>query len=440
MDRQGHIRHRLPDEWRVDSFENIAVFRIGRTPTRNVKTWWESPDYPWVSISDMTPFGVIQSTAQSISQAAHDKVFKGNLVPAGYTLMSFKLTIGRVARLGIPAHHNEAIISFVPNPAVVDQSYLEFYLSQIDYASYRDKAIKGDTLNKSKINTLMIALPPIDEQRQIARVLSAVHRAIERQERLIALTADLKKALMHKLFTEGTRGEPLKETEIGPVPETWDKVPLGTVVDLFNGLAFKSEDAVSKSNTQLVRMGNLYSNRLDLARSPLFYPDNFADKYQRFILHEGDLIMSLTGTSGKEDFGFVVERDETSRTLLLNQRVVKSTPTSSKLLKEYLLFFLQSRKFLDHLYPTAKGMKQANLSTNAMRKLLLVIPDIAEQRQIANCFRTLDAKLELHRQTHLALSDLFRTLLHQLMTARIRVHDLDLSALDELVPEAAEVA
>ena len=61
-------------------------------------------------------------------------------------------------------------------------------------------------------------------------MLSAVQRAIERQERLIALTAELKKALMHKLFTEGTRGEPLKQTEIGPVPESWTELPLRACV------------------------------------------------------------------------------------------------------------------------------------------------------------------------------------------------------------------
>ena len=52
-------------------------------------------------------------------------------------------------------------------------------------------------------------------------MLSAVQRAIERQERLIALTAELKKALMHKLFTEGTRGEPLKQTSFGVIPQSW---------------------------------------------------------------------------------------------------------------------------------------------------------------------------------------------------------------------------
>ena len=74
-------------------------------------------------------------------------------------------------------------------------------------------------------------------------VLSAVQRAIERQERLIALTAELKKALMHKLFTEGTRGEPLKQTEIGPVPESWTVEPLRSqLATLLIGTARQAEE------------------------------------------------------------------------------------------------------------------------------------------------------------------------------------------------------
>jgi type I restriction enzyme S subunit len=277
--------------------------------------------------------------------------------------------------------------------------------------------------------------PGIAEQKKIASVLRVVQRAMEQQERALALTAELKKTLLQQLFTHGLRHEPQKESELGPIPQSWDLVPLGIVVDLFNGFAFKSGDAVSASNTQLVRMGNLYANRLDLSRSPLYYPDYFADRYQRFVLQNGDLIMSLTGTSGKEDYGFVVELPKLPKTLLLNQRVVKLTPTSAKLLKDFLLFFLLSRKFLDHLYPTAKGMKQANLSTNVMKKLLIAIPDMAEQREIAGCFRNLDAKLEVHRRKHAGLSALFRTLLHELMTARIRVHQLDLPELEAAVQE-----
>ena len=83
--------------------------------------------------------------------------------------------------------------------------------------------------------TAGVPLLDIDEQRQIALVLSAAQRAIERQERLIALTAELKKALMHKLFTEGTRSEPLKQTEIGPLPASWRVGALGDLAKIGNG-------------------------------------------------------------------------------------------------------------------------------------------------------------------------------------------------------------
>jgi type I restriction enzyme S subunit len=110
-----------------------------------------------------------------------------------------------MSRLGIPAFHNEAIISFQPNSDEISPEYLSYYLSQINFKDYQDTAIKGQTLNKGKLNSLEIALPPLPEQKKIAHILSTVQRAIEAQERIIKTTTELKKALMHKLFTEGLR-------------------------------------------------------------------------------------------------------------------------------------------------------------------------------------------------------------------------------------------
>lgn len=269
----------------------------------------------------------------------------------------------------------------------------------------------------------LLPLPPLSEQKKIVHILSTVQRAIGEQEQIIQTTTELKKALMNKFFTEGLGKEPQKKTEIGLIPESWELVELGDVIRLFAGFAFKSQEGVKDTNTQLLRMGNLYQNTLDLDRAPIFYPDSFAATYKRFVLEEGDLVMSLTGTSGKEDYGFTVRIPDTGKSLLLNQRVTRIDITDDRLQKDFAHHFLLSRKFLDFLYPTAKGMKQANLSTNAMKKLKIVLPDKQEQNEIAACFKSLDQKIVVAGRKVAALQDLFRTLLHELMTAKTRVHE-----------------
>jgi type I restriction enzyme S subunit len=113
---------------------------------------------------------------------------------------------------------------------VLDAGFLYYWLLTDDVVEHVAKIEKGvsyPAIRDSDVKAIRMPYPPLDDQRQIAAVLSAVQGAIETQERLITLTAELKKALMQKLFTEGTRGEQQNQTEIGPVPKTWEVEPLG---------------------------------------------------------------------------------------------------------------------------------------------------------------------------------------------------------------------
>ena len=227
----------LPEEWEVVRLGEVVDYHLGRTPPRKEKVYWENGTIPWVSIADMNNNPVITSTKEYITEEALSKIFKGKIVNKGTLLMSFKLTIGRTAILGVDATHNEAIISIHLKPHV-DKMFLFYYLPTINYTNYVDKVVKGNTLNKAKIDNILIPLPPLSEQKAIAYVLQTVQRAKEATEKVIQATQELKKSLMRHLFTYGpvpideVDKVQLKETEIGLVPEHWEVVRLGDIFEI----------------------------------------------------------------------------------------------------------------------------------------------------------------------------------------------------------------
>lgn len=90
-------------------------------------------------------------------------------------------------------------------------------------------------INQGLLQEIKIPIPTITEQRKITYVLNTVQKAIEQQGKLIYTTMEIKKSLMQKLFTEGTKGEKQKQTEIGLVPKSWEIKKLGKVADVTSG-------------------------------------------------------------------------------------------------------------------------------------------------------------------------------------------------------------
>lgn len=173
-------------------------------------------------------------------------------------------------------------------------------------------------LSRSKLAELPMALPPLPEQKKVAHILSTVQRAIEAQERIIQTTTELKKALMHKLFTEGLRNEPQKQTEIGPVPESWELVPLGKYARVLNGYAFKSADYVP-DGVRLIRISNVSPGVL-IDKDDKYLPTSYLKERSAYALEAGDLILSLTRPIIKEGMKYCFI-EEQHLPALLSQRV-----------------------------------------------------------------------------------------------------------------------
>ena len=163
-------------EWKVVSFGDVMDIKIGGTPSRNNSAYWDhekNTENRWVSISDLQSPS-IEETKEHLSDLGV-KNSNAKLIPAGSIVMSFKLTIGRTAVLGKACYTNEAVCAILPkDEKLLLKDYLLQALPYVNYEKEIDQAVKGKTLNKKKLRNLKLALPPYEEQRRIADVLSAL--------------------------------------------------------------------------------------------------------------------------------------------------------------------------------------------------------------------------------------------------------------------------
>ena len=161
----------LPDSWAWVRFGQYVRISIGKTPPRGETKYWTNGKYPWVSISDMSDYGMVTTTKESVSEYA--KSLFGEISPVGTLIMSFKLTVGRTSLLNTSAYHNEAIISIYPfvDKNCQARNYLFHILPIISNLGDSKDAIKGKTLNSKSLNNLLLPLPPLDEQGRIVAMI-----------------------------------------------------------------------------------------------------------------------------------------------------------------------------------------------------------------------------------------------------------------------------
>ncbi len=260
---------------------------------------------------------------------------------------------------------------------------------------------------------------PLPEQKKIAHILSTVQRAIEAQERIIQTTTELKKALMRKLFTEGLRNESQKQTEIGPVPESWEVVPLSDVC------RFQSGGTPSKKNPEFWEGTIPWVSPKDMKRPRLADVD---DHISQEALESGSKLAPAGSV-------FVVVRGMIlAKTVPVALAVVpmainqdmKAIVPGPKLRSDFLLYALEALR--ENLFKKVgrSGHGTCTLMGHEVAAFKIPLPDLAAQEKIASAIQNLERKKELHDEKRTQLQDLFRTLLHELMTAKTRVHELTL--------------
>ncbi len=418
--------------WRKTTVGKVATgFLSGGTPTTKQPEYWQG-NISWITSKWLGNRLELNDGEKFVSEEAVKKT-STIIVPRDSIIFATRVGVGKVGINRLDLAINQDLAGVLIDNDKYDIKFLAYQLGIDSIQQYvamnkRGATIKGIT--RDCLKEIRLNVPPLPEQKKIAHILSTVQRAIEAQERIIQITTELKKTLMHKLFTEGLRNEPQKQTEIGPIPESWEVVELNQLADLKNGYAFKSKDYVVESNTLNIRMSNIRPGaQFDLEYSPRFLPDQFADSQKSFLLKDGDLIIAMTDMANDPKILGVptIVRNPSNKRLLLNQRVGKLIPNdNSKVNFEFLRFYLSRKPAQRYLISCAKKGVQVNIGKKDILSVPITFPDLEEQDTIVQCFNTLDDKVGAVKRKSVALQGLFRTLLHELMTAKTRVHNLEI--------------
>ena len=284
-------------------------------------------------------------------------------------------------------------------------------------------------LSQSKLAELPMALPPLPEQKKIAHILSTVQRAMETQEQIIQTTIELKKALMHKLFTEGLRNEPQKQTEIGPVPESWEVVTVQDLVDRdildkpIDGNHGEIHPKVSDfvpAGIPFIMASDLKGGLVDL-KTCNFLTKERADRLRKGFSLPGDVLISHKATIGETAIVPEVEHYVMLTPQVTYYRVLDNDALSNK----YLRCYFDSPTFQKPLKNVAgDGSTRAYIGITKQRSLPVLLPKIDEQQELAKISGCLDEKIRQAIAKKNAFTQLFRALLHELMTAKTRVDGL----------------
>ena len=407
--------------WQKTTLGEVAIgFLSGGTPKTKKPEYWQG-NIPWITSKWLGNRLELNDGEKFVSEEAVRET-STKIVPKDSIIFATRVGVGKIGINRLDLAINQDLAGVLIDNDKFDIKFLAYELGIDSIQQYvamnkRGATIKGIT--RDCLKEIRLNLPPLPEQKKIAHILSTVQRAIEAQERIIETTTELKKALMHKLFTEGLRNEPQKQTEIGPVPESWEVVKIGNLGKCVTGSTPKTKVAsyYDPPSKDFISPADLGAHRYVYDSEKKVSPEGMATI--RPIPRNAVMCVCIGSSIGKVGMSF---QDESATNQQINSIICKDG------LDPEFVFYL-----LSYHWEYWKGFATFGpvpiLSKGRFTSIVVAISSsIKEQQAIAKPLVTLEAKVESAEKKVAVLKDLFRTLLHELMTAKTRVHDLVLSS------------
>ena len=395
----------LPKEWEVKNFKNCIIkqrVNIGKIKQQKYKKIGKFPVVDqgqnliagyWDDEKD-----VYQGDLPIIIFGDHTRIIK---------FIDFLFVVGA-----------DGTKVLLPNTSVIFPRFFYYALLTLKIPS------RGYNRHYSLLREKKIPLPPLPEQKSIAFVLSTIQTAKEKTEQVIKATKELKKSMMKHLFTYGpvsleeAEKVKLKETEIGMIPEEWDIKKWGEIGKFQYG--YTETASTSEIGPKFLRITDidLSSNQINWFSVPYCKISN--EDYSKYSLRNGDILIARIGaTTGKTCM--ITECPKSVFASYLIRFTIKRDNANP----QFVYYFTISEKYWKQINAGKEGKLKKGVNSNQLNKFLISLPPLPTQQKIASILSVIDEKIQAEENKKKALEDLFKSMLHNLMTAKIRVKDLN---------------
>ena len=363
------------------TFDEVVLFaRTGLNPRDNFKLGNGNNKYITIKNIHNNEI-IIDENTDVVDDEAIELIHKRSQIKKGDILFC---SIGRMGDMYIIPDEpsgwdiNESVFAFTVDTSLVRQKYFYYVFKNRDTIEYLIKNSSGSTFKSIKMNQLkkmVFDLPSLEDQDAIVSALDRLSYIIQMRERELANMDNLIKARFVEFF-----GDP----DLNPMG--WKESLLSEKLDVLGGYAFKSDEFDEESGIPVLRIGNINAGYFRPVNMVYWHED---ESLERYAMYPGDLVMSLTGTVGKDDYGNVCILGNDYDKYYLNQRNAK-LEIKEGLNKLYLSEILKFEKIKKRLTGISRGVRQANIANRDILNLCIPVPPMDKQKQFADFVEQVD--------------------------------------------------
>ncbi|MCC5610558.1 restriction endonuclease subunit S [Nostoc sp. CHAB 5834] len=407
---------KLPFKWKNIFFGELCT--IGKESVQPT----DNPNINYVGLEHIDP-GNPKLTRWGI--ASEVKSSKSKFYPGDVLYGKLRPYLDKAVLASFEGICSTDILVFKTN-GLIKPEFLTYLIHTKEFIAHAIKTTRGVNHPRTSwtyLTQFNFPLPTLHEQNDIVHILQTVQKAKETCHHELELERERKTTLMQYLFTQGTRNESRKPTEIGEIPNSWNLVHLKEVADIVYGVQAAVANLTDDSVGIPIFTNINITNRGTLDLTTLRYYEIADSKKEKLILRPGDLLFNWRSGSqnhvGKTAL-FDLQGEYTFSSFILRFRA------NDKINNIYLFYYLQYLKFQDFF---ARKSSQSSINSVFNASNASVIPimlpsNIDEQSEISKFLTTCDCKISALEKEIATLDELYQAMLEQLMTGKISTQEL----------------